>query len=316
MNTIWRKFSALGTEVVITAVLPAEQAYLLEEAERVVHDFEQRYSRFVVGNELYQLNGYAGQNFEASDMLVDILNEANNAYDLTKGVFDPTIIGSLEKVGYDQRFDDLSVMGETGEEHLDLDKIKEEFMLRPKFQQLIVQGNRLSKPEGLRLDFGGLGKGYIVDFLSSKLFVGIRDFWISAGGDLAVKGSEAGGTGWLIGVQNPHQPDKEIFSVRTKGQLCGIATSGVFKRKGRHGGHEWHHLIDPRNGLPAVNDVLAVTAIASNAKRADVFAKTVLILGEQAGLDFIDSQDDSAAVVFLKNGRVIFSKQALQFIKL
>lgn len=312
---IWKKFNALGSEIIATAAVGEDRARLLEETEKAVTDFEQRFSRFIEGNELDRLNKSEGEEFAASPMLVDLLKEAKAAYDLTEGVFDPTVIGSLEEVGYDRRFDaPEKFQAESGQP--DLEGITRKFLSRQPFSKLEIRGSRILKPPGLRLDFGGLGKGYIVDWLSDNLFSSVADFWISAGGDLAVKGDADAGEGWKIGVQDPSQPEREKFWIRTKGLACGIATSGVFKRKGRRGDFVWHHLIDPRNGLPAENEILAVTVVSGNAKRADVFAKTVLILGQRQGMDFIEKQADSAAIAFTKDGRLLLSKRSLDFFQI
>lgn len=311
---IWKKFSALGSEVIVMAVLSEERVGLLEAAEKSVAEFERNFSRFLAGSELDRLNNDLGKIFPASAMLIDLVKESKIAYALTGGIFDPTVIGSLEAVGYDRRFDDLRE--EDGNRGPAPEEITEKFLSRRRFDQLEIRGGAIVRPPGLRLDFGGLGKGYIADWLSENPFFSVSDFWISAGGDLAVRGGEAAGEGWKIGVQDPADPAKEKLRIRTRGQKCGIATSGVFKRKGKKGDFAWHHLIDPRTGLPVENDVLAVTAIASNAKRADIFAKTALILGEKEGLAFIERQADAAALVFLKDGRLSLSSRTFDFIEI
>jgi thiamine biosynthesis lipoprotein len=220
----------------------------------------------------------------------------------------------LETVGYDRKFDEI-IKEPVSQKTVDVGKIQENFLHRPRLRQLKIKGGEAFKPEGLRLDFGGLGKGYIVDFLMNGLFAEIAECWISAGGDLTVKGSDQDTVGWKIGVQDPNTPEREIFSVWTKGGNCGIATSGIHKRKGGQSQAAWHHLIDPRTGLPVENNILAVTLIAPDAKKADVFAKTVLVLGEAQGLEFIERQKESAAIIFFKDGGMAFSKRALNYIK-
>ncbi len=310
---VWKKFNALGTEIIITAALTVEQERkkLLDEAEKIVLDFEKKFSRFLDGNELSRFNNFSGGEFAASQTMLDLLKEAKRANLLTQGIFEPAIIGSLEDSGYDRSFLELDKL--PGRK-VTPSNIAKKFFKQPRINDLEILGDKVVKPKGLRLDFGGLGKGYLADFLGDHLFGRVSDFWISAGGDLLVKGGDQPGAGWNVGVQNPHKPAQEIFSIKSKGEKIGIATSGVFKRKGRSGDFFWHHLIDPRTGLPTANDVLAVTAVAASAKQADVFSKTVLILGERAGLEFIDGQEGAAALIFLKNGQTVFSKKALTYL--
>lgn len=316
----WKKFNAMGTEVVISAFLEPEEESLLEEAQAVVLEFEKRFSRFIKGNELDKLNTFSGKTLELSGMMADLLKEAKNLHKETHGVFDPTVIGPLEEIGYDKSFEKIKE-NEKGKK-INVEKIRKDFLSRPKIDEIKISENKVVLPKGLKVDFGGIGKGYIADFLGEHVFEKVDNFWISAGGDLLVRGDghpstgsgqEQGEKGWKIGVQDPSNPQRQIFSINTKGESLGVATSGVFKRKGIKGGFEWHHIIDPRTGLPVKNDILAVTVISSSARRADVFAKTVLILGEKEGLEFIESQKDSVCLIFFSGERMAMSQGALKY---
>lgn len=303
----------MGTEVVLTAILPEGRQNLLSQAEAAIKDFESRFSRFLSDNELASFNNSTGGvETPVSEMMAEMLNLTKRLHQETSGIFDPTIINSLESVGYNKSFTEIKPENEPATTP-DLEHIKTIFASRPKLSALEIKDKKVVKPDGLRVDFGGIGKGFIIDYLSGHLFKEVSDFWISAGGDLLVKGSAQDRAGWRIGVQNPYQPDKEVFSLNTAGRTLGIATSGIFRRQGANGGFKWHHLIDPRSGLPVENDIMAVTAIAASAAEADVFAKTVLLLGAEKGLEFIEDRPGTACLIFFKGGGTVFSKQALNY---
>lgn len=299
----------MGTEVILTASLDSSQQEILTEAEKVILDFEKRFSRFVAGNELSEFNNRRGGRHEVSPTLAELLTAAQRYYLDTKGIFDPTIISNLEAVGYDRSFELTGQAVGTSLVKINFEKLKSVFTGRSTLRDLKIDGRFITCPAGLRVDLGGIGKGYIIDYLSQNIFLPVADYWISAGGDIIAAGHQAAGQGWDIGVQNPLQPETSIFSLNTRGQKLGIATSGIIKRQGRRGDFVWHHLIDPHNGLPVINDILSVTAISSSATRADIFAKTVLILGLRKGLTFIEKQADSAAIIFTKNKKPIFSQR-------
>jgi FAD:protein FMN transferase len=308
---LWKKFKALGTEITFSARLEEKQARILAEAEMLVRDFETRFSRFIQGNELDILKSQILPEYEVSEMLADLLQEAKKFYLETNGIFDPTIIGALTAIGYDQSFEKLEP---TNKASADITGIQSQHASRSRFDELRIVGKTVSCPEKISLDLGGIGKGYILDKLEKNLFQDLQDFWISAGGDLIVKGNSEEQTGWEIGVQNPLDPDKNIFKIKTSGEKLAIATSGVISRKGRQRNFNWNHIIDPRSGLPVNNDILAVTVISSSAVQADVYAKTVLILGQEQGLDFIEQKNDSAGIIFLRENEPIISRQAIKYI--
>lgn len=287
----WKEFKALGTEIAIMGSISPE---LLEKAEKMMIAFDKDYSRFVDGNILDGLN--RATEFEASDELLDIIRKAKHYYELTNGIFDPTVIDYLEAIGYSNSFDRLD--GNSSHGRIELEKNQHHF------GDLVLDGNKIRKPMGLRLDLGGMGKGYIVDRISDVLYAGIDDYWISAGGDMLAKGRDQDGQAWQIKVQNPEKPEEDAFSLSSRGEKIAIATSGIIKRRGKN----WHHLIDPRTGQPADNDIMSVTVIAPTVTQADVFAKTVLISGEKEGLEFIAEQDGSGCVIFKKNAEPVFSE--------
>ncbi|MFZ4648316.1 MAG: FAD:protein FMN transferase [Patescibacteria group bacterium] len=309
---IWREFKAMGTEIVICADLEPEKNNLLIEMENEIVDFESRFSRFIEGNELSTFNNSTLEKKEISKTMQALLRESEHYYESTKGVFDLTIISNLEAFGYDKTFEKAR---EENSEEINLEKVQGTFNNRPKMDDIKISNNEITSPLGLKIDFGGIGKGFVIDYLSQQNLSHVENYWISAGGDIIVSGNQKHAIGWDIGVQNPNEPDKNVFSINTQGEKIGIATSGIIKRAGKKGDFDWHHIIDPRSGLPVKNNILSVTAISSSALRADIFAKTVLILGEKAGIEFIEQELDSACIIFLKDKEPIFSQRAGLYLK-
>jgi thiamine biosynthesis lipoprotein len=125
----------------------------------------------------------------------------------------------------------------------------------------------------VRLDLGGIGKGYAVDRACS-LLARAGDCLVNAGGDLAA----AGGRAWPVGVET------DAGSITLELRSAALATSGRDRRRWRRGGKERHHLIDPRTGCPADTDLLRVTVVAASAVEAEVLAKALFLAGADAAL--------------------------------
>jgi thiamine biosynthesis lipoprotein len=131
----------------------------------------------------------------------------------------------------------------------------------------------------VKLDFGGIGKGYAVD-RAVRLLGGYGPALVNAGGDVAVCGGA-----WPVGVDVPGDP---LTLELTAGAL---ATSGSDRRLWAGG----HHLIDPRTGSPAASPYLRVTVAAPSAVEAEVLAKAVYLGADPGG---------AAAVLVRHDGRV------------
>jgi thiamine biosynthesis lipoprotein len=138
-----------------------------------------------------------------------------------------------------------------------------------------------SIPAGSCLDPGGIGKGLAADMVVGHLIAaGARGASVSIGGDVAVRGAAPQDGGWLVGVADPMDLDRE--STQLAIVLGGVATSGTLRRSWRaDDGTEVHHLLDPATGRPARHDreIVAATVVAGTAAWAEVWTKAVMVRG-------------------------------------
>ena len=125
-----------------------------------------------------------------------------------------------------------------------------------------------------------------------------------------LKGQDENGSNWQVGVQNPLDHDQDLLNLKISSAGSAVATSGITKRKGRIGDYKWHHLIDPRTGLSADNNILAATVISDSVWLADVLAKTVLILGKE-GINFL-SNFKSAEGLLINSRLEVFSSNGMK----
>lgn len=138
------------------------------------------------------------------------------------------------------------------------------------------------KKKGMRLDLGGIAKGYAIDRGSAILKEkGITNFILNAGGDIYVSGQKDKNTQWKVGVKDPRNGQKLIASFALKNYA--VATSGDYERFIIVNGHRYHHIIDPRNGYPGSLSQSSTT-FASTAEEADVMATYLFIIGVRQAL--------------------------------
>ena len=152
---------------------------------------------------------------------------------------------------------------------------------------------------GMELDLGGVAKGYGVDRAADLLAASGGGCLVNAGGDLAVRGTKRDGSGWLIGIQDPRDPQQIFLKVRVQGQRA-VATSGDYQRTFEVDGVTYHHLLDPRTGYPA-RDVRSATVIAPTCAAADAWATAAFVLGPEAGLEVLERQRDVEGVLVTEN---------------
>jgi thiamine biosynthesis lipoprotein len=166
------------------------------------------------------------------------------------------------------------------------------------------------KEKGMRVGFGGIGKGYAAEraryIMKSS---GVEGGIVNASGDLTTWGLQPNGKAWTIGIADPNHSDQS-FSYMNVTDMA-VATSGNYEKFVIINGKKYSHTIDPRTGLP-ISGIKSVTVITLNAEIADAMATPVMIMGIKAGLNLINQMKDIEAIVIDDNNRV-FSSDNVRF---
>jgi FAD:protein FMN transferase len=267
MSTFSIQFKAMGSHMQAWLSAPtAEEAQILAAVPDWFEEWEQILSRFRPTSELSALNTHSGTWFNASPILYEVVADAREAAEFSKGVFNPLVLNALEAVGYDRSFekdapDDARplspVLSVPDWALIQLDDDREAIML----------------PKNARIDLGGIGKGWAAQMAADKL-ADYGPCLVNAGGDLVGHGSPDESGGWLVNVPAMDETNS-LMTLLLIDQA--VATSGTDYRNWQRKGKQFHHLIDPRTGLPCESDILRATVVAPDASEAVVWAKVSLI---------------------------------------
>jgi len=299
-------FRAMGGEML--AILEGDTdspPSILDEVPNWFEGWEQTLSRFRADSELSRLNQTFDQPVEVSDTLWDVFQYALSAETITNGLVTPTVLDALLEAGYSQSFDNL-----------------------PRSQsqhglQMVAAVNPLSLvtwdeksqticlPYGIRLDFGGVAKGWAAHQTAERLNE-YGSAVMNAAGDIAISNLLANGEPWQIGVRNPFVPGTDFESLKL--HRCGVATSGRDRRHWSQNGLPRHHIIDPNTGQPAETNVMTATIVAPTVMEAEAAAKAVLILGAEEGLKWIESDPVLAGIIVLDNGHTFYSQRISEYL--
>ncbi len=245
-------FQAMGTQIELLSVAD-EAGAAFDAAEAEFHRLEASMTRFRPDSELSALNE-AGTLVAERDLL-EVVRLAVDGRERTDGRFDPTVHDAVAGAGYDRTFDDLPDDGPPPKSG------------RPCGGEVRISGSRIDLGEGVKLDLGGIGKGYAAERAAS-LLAEAGPCLVNAGGDVALRG-----TAWPIGVETSDGP------VTLALENGALATSGRDRRTWRRGSRELHHLIDPCTGEPAESDLLRATVVAGDAVEAEIWAKALFLAG-------------------------------------
>ncbi len=255
-----RTFKAMGTDVELL-VLGGPARNELAAAEAEFHRLERLLTRFDPASELSRLNEKGS--FEAGPDLLEVVRLALAGRSQTEGRFDPTVHDAVVEAGYDRTFAELPDDGPAPANGT------------PCGGAVRIDGNLIELDDGVRLDLGGIGKGYAAE-KAATILAAAGPCLVNAGGDIALRGAP-----WTIAVQPQ-------LTLELEGG--GLATSGRDRRAWRRGDKELHHLIDPVTGEPAACDLLRATVVAPDAIQAEIWAKALFLAGSHAAVAEADAQ--------------------------
>ncbi|MBS0397084.1 MAG: FAD:protein FMN transferase [Proteobacteria bacterium] len=254
-------------------------------------------STFKPTSEVSQVNAHAADGpMKISRELFDLLETAREYSRITDGAFDIT----YASVGY--MYDFRRHLRPT-EKQIDkvLPAVNYEHVILDAKDQTV----RFSR-KGVRIDLGGIAKGYSVDrgieILQKR---GFTRAFVSAGGDSRIIGDRFGKP-WMVGIRDPRGPPGSVIT-RIPLTDAAMSTSGDYERFFEENGVRFHHIIDPHTGHSA-SKVRSATIIGPKAIRTDGLSKTAFVLGPDKAMEIYNRLDDIDAIIVRLDGSVIYSK--------
>jgi FAD:protein FMN transferase len=276
----------------------AEQC--IDEAVEEIQRIERLFTTYKESSQTNLINQNAGiAPVKVDREVFELIKRSKRISEITQGAFDISY-GSIGKQlwNFDQTMTSLP----------DADTRKRLLKLI-NYRNIILDEDNCTvflKEKGMRIGFGGIGKGYAAEQAKQLLKrKGITSGIVNAAGDLTVWGNQPNGKPWTIGIANPDAAHDFISSMNITN--TSVATSGNYEKFAIVDGKKYSHTIDPKTGLP-VSGIKSVTIICPNAEIADAMATPVMIMGIKAGLDMINQVKGLACIIIDENDVVHTSK--------
>lgn len=162
------------------------------------------------------------------------------------------------------------------------------------------------KEKGMRIGFGGIGKGYAAE-MAKKILVKnqVKSGIINASGDLTAWGFQPNGKPWTIGIANPDIPHSAFSYLEISDKA--VATSGNYEKFVMIDGKKFSHTINPKTGLP-ISGIKSVTVISHNAEFADAMATPIAVMGIEKGLFLVNQLPNLYCIIIDDNNKIYSSK--------
>ncbi|NLM04940.1 MAG: FAD:protein FMN transferase [Clostridiales bacterium] len=291
----------LGTlgEINIYSISEEKGREAINKAYERINEIEHLMSATIETSEIYKLNENAGiKPVEVSDETLKVIEYGLNYYPLTEENFNIGL-GALSKlwginITNEQQPSDIPTLEEINniKSHISIENIE------------INNNEVFIKDENMQIDLGGIAKGYAVDEAVKILRDhGIDSGFINLGGDIYVLDKKPiDNSPWRMGIQRPEIGSTDAIAM-VELFNSSIVTSGNYQRYLEHN-PEYHHILDPKTGYPANNELVSVTIISDSSVEGDILSTTAFIMGLDKGMSFISNYANAEGVFITKDKKV------------
>jgi thiamine biosynthesis lipoprotein len=287
------------TVQVVGTNLDAEQIENLKtEVDLRLKEVNRQMSHYEPDSELSQFNhAPANQPFKVSPEFARVVRFSLELNRRSQGAFDPTLAPVINLWGFGEKTNPPAVPPEAE---------LTEAMKKTGCQHLSVTSNdELVKDiPALTINLSAVAKGFGVDEMVRVLRShGLTNLYASIAGEVRVMGCNSRGTNWQVGISAPvtlwreNDPMAAVVSISN----LGLSTSGDYQKFFTDPrGHRLCHIIDPRNNWPVQHNMGGVSVVAPDSMTADGLCTTLFVLGAEAGLKFIESWTNAAALFIVR----------------
>ena len=299
-NTFNKTLKLMGSRFDITVVAASKKQAdsFINIAVTEISRIEKLISSWDPNSQTSSINKNAGIKPVKVDLeLFNLIERALKISKLTNGAFDISY-ASMDKIW---KFDGSMTQ-------MPSKKAIKKSVEKVGYQNIILDKNNQTvflKSEGMKIGFGGIGKGYAADKAKQLLIKnGVVAGIINAAGDLNTWGKQPSGKDWMVAIVNPLNKEK-VFSWMPVNNSA-VVTSGNYEKYVRFNDVLYTHIIDPRTGCPATG-VLSVTIFTKTAELADALATSIFVMGKGTGLDFINQLNGVECIIIDENNSIITS---------
>ncbi len=294
------KFRQISMGTVVEIALIGENQEKAEKAAlkgfHEIRRIEQLMSPKIESGDVFRINQSAGNEWvEVSPETLHVIKKSIDISERSEGGFDITV-GPLIELWQRARAKGYPPSEEDLKKSLDLVSFR---------NILIHQGGKIFLKKGeMSIDLGGIAKGYAVDKAFEVLKnLGYKNLIVNIGGDLRAGGLKWGQP-WTIGIQNPRIPEK-IMAKISIGEGA-MATSGDYEKYFIYEGKRYHHLLNPKNGLPA-EACQSVTILSKEGMISDALSTAVFVLGPEKGYSLCQRIGGMECLIVDQEGKIILS---------
>ena len=266
-------------DTVVNLTLWGAPEGLMDEIWAACGRYEQLLSKTISTSDVSRINAAGGKPVTVDPETWEILRRAKEISGLTGGAFSVTIAPVTALWTFTGTVTNTVPNDETRLAALPL----------VDDQKIVLgEGNTVTLPAGMQIDLGGIAKGYIADRVAEMIREKATAGIVNLGGNVYTVGQKPDGKTFSVAITDPLQPSTARAVIFTGD--CTVVTSGTYERGFSFGGVRYHHILDPKTGMPGRSDLISASFVMDSSMAADALATACIVIGSEKSLELAASQ--------------------------
>lgn len=286
--------------VISVTVYDSSKEYVLNHCMELASHYESLFSPSLEGSDIWKINHSAGAPVTVDSETAFLIEKALSYAALTDGLLNPAIAPLTSLWNFSSNASDTHKVPASS----DIRKL----LAHTDYHNIILDGQSVClKDPKSSIDLGCIAKGYIADKMKEYLLEEqVESALINLGGNVLAVGSKPEGTPFTVGIQKPFAESGIAVSTVSITDTSAV-TSGIYERCFEQDHILYHHILDPRTGYPADNELASVTILSSFSTDGDALSTSCLLLGLEDGMAFIEAMSDIEALFITKDGDLYYT---------
>lgn len=263
----------------------------------LLQEYERTFSVTDPESEISAVNSSGGKPVEVGERTAALIGGVLSVCERTDGAIDPTVYPITAEWGFTK-----------GEYRIPSAKEIETLLSLVDYRRVRLDGQTVTLPEGVRLDFGAAAKGFALEDAKRALKEkGITSVILNLGGNVQTVGVKADGSLWRTAIAAPDGSGENACILEL--EECAVATSGNYERYFiGEDGERYCHIMDPSSGYPVRNGLSSVTVIGESAFLCDSLSTALFVMGRERAEEFWRKSGDFEMILIEEDGVVCYTE--------
>ena len=278
-------------DTVSTLTIPASQASAAEQVFAMCRDLDARWDARRADSEIGRLNAAQGAEVPLSADTLELLRRGQAYAAMSEGLLDITVGPATLIWNFTAKEPappDASALAEA--------------VTRVGIKALTVEEGWARLDPGAVVDLGALAKGEALDRSVEMLrSLDVETALVNLGGSVYALGKKPDGGTWRVAIQRPFDGQGGYVGVVSVTDLC-VVTAGIYQRGFTLDGTYYHHILDPRTGMPCQSDVISATILYDEGLTADAASTICILLGADQALEWVEGMEGMECILVCRDG--------------